>query len=71
MARIVSLLLPAQIPPGTTVLGAEPRPGPLCSEEEEDAATGFDCNMIVHSASCTWLSSVSQNWTGWRQVGRG
>ncbi len=78
MARIVSLLLPAQNPPPTSTAGP---PGPpvapvskdLTSRLEDDGGVvgmGFDWSMIVHSASCTVLSSCSHNCTGFGRLKR-
>ena len=60
MARIVSLLFPAQKPPASTDVTLE--------VESAAAAMGFDCSMMVHSASCTMLSSWSHNWTGFGKL---
>ena len=73
MARIVSLLLPAQKPPPTSTAAeaACPPVAPvnkdLTSRLEDEGGVvgmGFDWSMMVHSASCTVLSSCSHNCTG-------
>lgn len=74
MARMVSLLLPAQNPPASAppiavwvlieVGPAFAAPIAVWAIGSPPEVIGFDCSMIVHSASCTVLSSWSHNCTG-------
>ena len=66
MALMVSLLLP---PAAAQSIEEEdedlaPFPRPEVVTEALDSATGLDCSMMVHSASCTSPSSRSQKLTG-------
>ncbi len=70
IARIVSLLLPAQKPPPASTVEAPDPPGvskDFTSRLEDEGGVvgmGFDWSMMVHSASCTVLNSWSHNCTG-------